>query len=233
MPFARRKRKGIKRRPRVRRVREGPQMGAPLVRVHWNRQKRVAQNLTRDCRWFKHVDTIATITPQGWLRYRMSPDHAPDINQYVQFTKYGSLFEEYKIIKMSITFIPAHVGSESLTTDSSGTLQPTFVRGNVVTWVDPQGDSTPVSAIQSVMGRPSARIHNPRRAVRLHLDRPPSGYPLWGKLDTAGLVSTKDTWQGDLNIFGTGFTTPSAVATPVFYYVVSAYKVLFRSRQNT
>lgn len=227
MPF-----KIKRKRPRRKRRRGGNTMAAPLVRVNWNRSRRVAQNLTRDCRWFKFVDTIATITAQGWLRYRMAPDFAPNIEQYIQFSKYGSLFEEYKIIKMSCTFIPAHVGSESLTTDSGGTLQPTFVRGNVVTWVDPQGDSTPVTAIQTVMGRPSARIHNPRRTVRLSLDRPPTGYPLWGKLSETGTVSTPDTWVGDLNMFGTGFTPPGVVATPVYYYVVSAYKVLFRSRQN-
>lgn len=210
----------------------GRRMAAPLTRPVWTRSRRVAQNLTRDCRWFKYIDTIATVTPQGWLRYRLNPGTAPDLEQYIQFQKYASLFEEYKILKMTALFIPAHVGSESLTTDSSGTLQPTFIRGNVVTWVDPQGDSGPVSNMITVMGRPSARLHDPRKKIRISLDRPPSGYPTWGRLSPAGLVTVPDTWSGEIRMFGQGFMPPSGTNIPAYYYVITYYKILFRSRQN-
>ena len=134
-----------------------------------------------------------------------------------------------------VKFYPAHVGSESIVDDDqAGTWAPRFYRGNLVTWCDPQADSTGVTNILDVMGKPSAKIHNPRHFVKRWIDRPRSGFPTWGKTDPAGQIAVQDSWQGMIRLFGQGFTptTQSHPQFTTFYYAEVLYKILFRSRHD-
>lgn len=242
MPF-RRRFGGFRRR--FRRKGFGQSYGPPMRRPRWTRRRRVAQNLTRDCRWFKSVDTIVSQTPQGWLRYQLKPIQASVLASQ-PFEKIATIWEEYKVLKIITKFYPANIGGESLTSQDGAqpnpnSLIPTFARGNVVTWVDPQGDDGPVTNIISVMAKASARIIQPRRFHKRYLNRPRSGYPTWGRLTTAavgqpGSIQTLDTWQPAIRLFGENFqppNTPPGSGSPIFYYVEVLYKILFRSRQES
>lgn len=238
MPYFRRRRFGGFRRKFKRRG--FGNYGPPMRRPKWTRRRRVAQNLTREVRWFKGVGALNTETPQGWLRFTMAPNQGgfTNIEQAIQFTKFGSIWEEYKVLKMIARFTPSHVGSESIVDDGAQPATnwaPRFYRGNVVTWCDPQGDSAGITNIISVMGKPSARIHQPRHFIKRWLDRPRSGYPTWGTLNQNGTINAPDPWNGSIRLFGEGFTPPQ-VANPnlqVYYYVEILYKVMFRSRHDT
>lgn len=236
MPFGHRRFGRFRRRPHFRRHR-GTRVGPALHRTRWTRGKRVAQNLTREVRWFKTVNTISTTTSNGWLKFNVQADSADcSLQETLQFTKYGTIWDEYKILKVVAKFYPAHVGSESVVSEAaSQTLAPRFFRGNVVTWIDPQGDSQLVTNIISVMGKPSAKLSNPRRFLKRWMDRPRSGYPTWGHLDPQGIIQTKDPWNGQIRLFGEGFT-PQPLAEPnlqVYYFAEVLYKILFRSRQES
>ncbi len=237
MPYFRRRRFNFTRRRR----RGGfGNFGPSMRRPRWTRRKRVAQNLTREVRWFKSVGSLNTETPAGWIRFTMSPNAGgfTNIEQAIQFTKFGSIWEEYKVLKMIARFTPAHVGTESIVDDGAvpGTnWAPRYYRGNLVTWVDPQGDSSGITNIISVMGKPSARLHQPRHFIKRWLDRPRSGFPTWGTLNPNGTVNNPDGWNGMIRAFGESFTPPQ-VTNPnlqVFYYVEILYKVMFRSRHDS
>lgn len=213
--------------------------GPPMRRPRWTRRRRVAQNLTREVRWFKRVASVNTVTPQGWLRYTVNPSSAPTtLQEAIQFTKFGSIWEEYKLLKMIVKFYPAHLGSESLVTPigpaGPGQWEPRFYRGNVVSWVDPQGDSQAITNIVLVMGKPSARLHQPRHFIKRWLDRPRSGYPTWGTIAQDGIIQNPDPWNGMIRLFGEGFSPPqqSEPDLQVYYYAEVLYKVMFRSRQD-
>lgn len=212
-------------------------VGPPMRRPRWNRRRRVNQNLTREVRWFKTINEIDTSTPNGYLRFNAQQDGADAaLQETIQFTKYGTIWDEYKILKVIMKLYPAHVGSESVVSEAgSATFAPRFYRGNMVSWIDPQGDSSGVTNIITVMGKPSAKLHNPRRFVKRWMDRPRSGYPTWGTLSPTGQIVNMDPWNGQIRVFGEGFTPPgqSEDSLHVYFYAEVLYKVLFRSRQDT
>lgn len=238
MPYHYRRRNFGARR-RFRRTGGFGRVGPSFRRPTWTRRRRVAQNLTREVRWFKGVGFLRADNA-GILRFTMSQNSAQSLlSDAVQFTKYATIWEEYKILKMMVKFYPARVGSESLTHDANPgpgiDIQPLFYRGDAVTWVDPQGDSSAVNAVIEVMGKPSAKIVNARRFHKRWLDRPKSGYPTWGKLTQGGGIALPDPWDGMIRMFGDNFSPPGPAGQPyttIHYWTNTFYKVLFRSRQD-
>lgn len=214
-------------------------VGPSMRRPKWTRRRRVAQNLTREVRWFKGVGFLRA-DDNGLIRFTMSQNSTDTLlTNASQFTKYASIWEEYKILKMMVKFYPARVGSESLIYDTAPgpptNLQPLFYRGDAVTWVDPQGDSQLVNAVVEVMGKPSAKIINTRHFHKRWLDRPRSGYPTWGHLSQAGGVLTPDPWNGMIRMFGDNFSPPGPPGQPyttIHYWTNVFWKVLFRSRHD-
>ncbi len=187
-----------------------------------------AQNMTTEVRWFKRVDTL-TSNPAGNIRIVYDQSDLPLLRQWELFAQ---IWEEFKILKIVVSLVPANIGGESFQTQSATTPIVLFRRGNIVSWIDP---NTPTQAvipnIESVMGRPSARIFQPRRFHKRWMTRP-RGYPKWGTIDNNGLVATPDEWVGSINIFGQNFTPPQAPGSQAFFYVTTTMKVVFRSRQD-
>jgi len=215
--------------------RRGVKTGAPLVRNHFTRSKRIQQNLTRDVRWFKEVRTI-TSNFAGNFRQVYSPANIINCDDWI---KWASIWEEYKVLLVSVKFLPAAVGSESLQESTPPPAIPgpeaTFRRGNVVTWVDQGELDTPVgpNLIQKLIVKPSARLIPPRRFHKRYVQRP-YGNPEWGRLDDDGQVTLPDSWEDSrIQIFGENFTPLQGAGNQQYYYVMISYKVVFRGRQST
>lgn len=230
MPYTKRAR--TKKRNHYRRPYARPQYGPALRRTTWTRRRRVQQNLTRDCRWFKEVRTIQS-NDSGNFRELFAPTN---IDNCLDFPNWAKIWEEYKVLKVVVKMIPAAVGSESLQenfpqdNDVPG-ARATFKRGDCITWVD-QGDLDEPTTFSRIIIKPSARLIQPRRYHVRWIDRP-KGNPNWGRIDTTGIVTLPDEW-GDtrIQLFGTRFTPSNAAGNQIWYYVTVAYKVIFRGRQE-
>jgi len=227
MPY---KKRGYSKRYRKR----GTKTGAPLTRNKWTRSKRVGQNLTRDVRWFKSVRTI-TSNDNGNFRQIYQPG---DITDCFDWAKWASIWEEYKVLQVVVKFLPSAVGSESLQEAPNPATVPgnqaTFKRGNAVTWVDQGELDVPggLQAIQRIIVRPSARLISTRRYHKRYINRP-NGNPSWGRLDPDGTIAINDEWvDSRIQIFGENFTPLSAAGGQNWYYVMIAFKVIFRGRQD-
>lgn len=226
-----RQRKHTRRRTR----RRTTKTGAPLRGVRWNRSKRVQQNLTRDVRWFKEVRTIQS-NVNGNFRQVYSP---PNIVNCDDWNKWAQIWEEYKVLQVTVKFLPAAVGSESLQEGISPPPVPsneaTFKRGNVVTWIDQGELDVPggPNVIQQLIVKPSARLIQPRRYHKRYINRP-YGNPEWGRLDDTGAITLPDSWEDSrIQIFGENFSPLTGAGNQQYYYVMISYKVVFRGRQST
>ena len=210
-----------------------PSYGAPLVRNRWTRRKRVQQNLTRDVRWFKEVRTLQS-NASGNFRELFRPG---DVDNCLDFNNWAKIWEEYKVLQVTVRMHPAAVGSESLQEkfpqpgDDTPGARATFKRGDVITWVD-QGDLDAPTDFQRIIIKPSAKLLQPRRFHKRYINRP-YGNPNWGQLDTDGTISLGDEWNDTrIQVFGTNFTSSAAAGNQIWYYITVAYKVVFRGRQE-
>lgn len=213
-----------KRRGRSKSKRRGSRRG-------WTRKKRVGQNLTRDVRWFKVVKSI-TSNAAGNFREVYNPNQ---VDECFDFENWAKIWEEFKVVKMIVRFMPSSVGSESLQegTDTGGfpSNRATFKRGDTITWVD-QGSLDAPTNFNSVIIKPSARMVNPRYFHKRWADRP-KGNPTWGQLDSDGSISLPDEWNDTrIQIFGTNFSPITDPGDQTYYYVVQMFKVIFRGRQE-
>lgn len=225
-----------KRKPYLRRRRQA-RTGAPITRApRLTRKLRVYNNLTRDCRWFKHVKFI-TSDPDNIGRF--SQIYRPGlVTECLDFQNWGRCWEQYKVLQVSVHFIPAAIGSESLQQgfqDGNGfpTNIATFKRGEVVIYMD-QGAQDPVEPdFARLITKPSARLYSARQRVRRFMTRP-RGNPEWGEFSSQdGTVQQSDSWSDSyLHIQGQNFTPLSAPGNQLWYWVQINYKVLFRGRQR-
>lgn len=207
----------------------GAPLGRPPRRTFKNRQQ---QNITRLVVYLKNVQAVTT-NLQGEINWAIN---ANTVAVTGDFAIYGKLYNEYKILKISVKMIPANVGHESTVIQVppvTGTLIPNFYRGNAVTWVETDVASptpTPGSIID-VINKSSARLIQPRRTHFRWIDRP-KGYPEWGKLDLNGGVTTADKWVTQLRLFGENFAPIQLPGSQNYFYNMITFKVLFRSRQE-
>lgn len=230
MPYFRRNR--FRRfRPRFRRrMRRG--VGAPLGRApRWNYSQRKQQNLTRMVVHLKQVQLVSSDL-NGVINWGINSLSAPVTGD---FQTYGSLYNEYKVLKVSAKIIPANVGGESavIGPNPGGQFIPNFIRGDAVTWVstDEVFPYPTPNAINDVLNRSSARLIQPRRIHYRWINRA-RGFPNWGKLNSAGAPTFDDTWQASLRMYGNGFTPVNIPGSQVFFYIQVTFKCLFRSRQE-
>lgn len=189
--------------------------------VIYNRPRRVAQNIQKGVRWFKQTGEIDS-NLQGKIYYNYN---ANGIFPIRGFNNECRNWEQFKVLKVIIKWIPASVGSES-------TAPNLFRRGNMVTFIDqPPIDNAPPSSIPQVMNLPSARLAQPRRFMKRWMSRPRGGNTnVWTLIDHAADGTpqfTNDSWQTQLKIYGDNFGTGGTL--PYFYYEV-LYKVVFRCR---
>ena len=225
------------------RRRYGNPYGAPVRRPRWNRRKRVAQNLTREVRWFKSAQSIQTVNnPSGQIR-DVTRTNNLTVDDLIQFQKFGTIWEQYKVLKLMVKFYPVNNGGESLQSGAAiGTFAPRFFKGTVVTWCDPTPPADPgPSDILVTMGKPSARIASGNRFIKRWIDRPRSGFPEWGTLGGNGVINpaSPDSWVGSIYLFGENFTGANPAVTappnmdqPTYYYKEVLMKIMFRSRQE-
>lgn len=194
------------------------------------KRMRRMQGLTTTVQWFKRVQTIASNTA-GLLSATESSVNVASVDD---FKTYGSLYSQYKVLKMICRFYPANVGGESMQVFTAPGPQnglPQFQRGNTLTYC---GKSPLVATIESLIVRPSARLFNPRRFHKRWIDRPKSGYPEWGELNTVGVPTVTDEWddESEIHLIGDNFTPVQAPGQQNYFYLVTLWKVIFRSRQE-
>lgn len=193
----------------------------------FTKTRRIAQNLTRNFQWFKRVQTVASDTAGniGISELATNVDSVPD------FTTYGTLYSQFKVMKMIVKLFPANVGGESMQVTAAGGL-PQFQRGNAVTYCGKVVQ--PGISIPDLIGKPSARLFNTRRYHKRWVNRPKSGYDTWGELSTTGGVSVADEWDDESGIHmqGENFTPVQAPGQQNYFYVMTLWKVVFRARQE-
>ena len=232
MPFITRRRYGRRHRRRTH-YRHGMsrnyRVGASMSRPRFTRRKRVGQNLTREIKWFKRVQAITSDTAGniGFDVSSVNVDTVPD------FITYGTLYSQYKVLKVMCKFFPSNVGGESLQIINTGAGQsfPLLQRGDALTYTGKPAVTG--LGIADIIQRSSARLIQPRRFHKRWVDRA-YGYPTWGELNPSGGVVTPDPWDDESNItmIGENFTPTQAPGQQNFFYVMTLWKVLFRSRQE-
>ena len=216
------------RRKFTRRRRPITTVGAPLLRApRWRRPQRVGQNLTRNVFWFKETGPIE-VSPEGVLTKRIAPSQVSGVSA---FLNYARSYEQFKVLKLVVKYIPASVGSEAVNPNL-------FHRGNVVTWIDqpPLAGSAPAS-INEVMALPSAKLHQPRRYMKRWINRPRGGRTNdWTYIDhteDGDPAVEAEKWVSTINLYGDNFGTgpfPGTGAVPPYYFIEIWWKVLFRCR---
>lgn len=206
----------------------GRRVGAPLTRTRWTRRKRVQQNLTRSVQWFKSVQAITSDTNGNIGNSELTS------NVYTNddFTTFGTLFRQFKILKVLVKYYPSNVGGESMQVSVGQGPSPGFPmlqRGDCLTYCG--SVAPPASGITDVITRSSARLVQPRRFHKRWIDRP-RGYMEWGETNTTGGVTTADPWIDGIHMLGENFTPVQVPGQQNFFYVMTLWKVLFRSRQE-
>lgn len=234
MPYKKSYRRKSSRRRRGKRSYRG--VGAPIGRrPPMTRALRVQQNLTRDCRWFKRIWEVVTVSDSaGKFNYVFQPS---DVTGCLDFLKWGQCWEQFKVLSFAIRLLPVAVGSESLIKSSGGpgpvTLTPLYLRGNTITYLD-QGESDPVPpTLGDMIVRPSARLVASRRPHKRWASRP-QGNPEWGDFEPDGTIGSLDDWTDTrIRLYGEGFSVPDDPTAQLrYFYVTEYFKVLFRGRQQ-
>lgn len=167
------------------------------------------------------VQRIDSVNPKGW-------------------TEAKALYDQYKVLGMTLKLFPANVGTEPTIGDSFsvpiGQPQWAINRGNHVMYIDQRKEplGTNPTSISDIINRGSARMINPRRPWTTSIWRP-KGKPLWGS--TKDITQVPDSWNGMICHFCEGGTPipNSSTGQPqtwvVFYYTLT-WKVIFRGRQS-
>jgi len=133
------------------------------------------------------------------------------------------LYDEFKVLAMSVKLFPANVGIESDTAilGSNGLL-----RGDQIVWSDQKGNVTVTAPanIQAIINQGSARLINPRNPYARTLYRA-KGNTEWGKCENPAVVP--DSWDGSVSIYGQETTN---VALRKLWYWSRTYKIIVRGR---
>lgn len=147
-----------------------------------------------------------------------------------QFVPCAALYQQFKVIGMTVKLYPANVGIEpdpsALPVGDNG-----LFRGDCVVW----GDQRPgqiaqfPTTVSAAINYGSAQIIQPRRKYKRTMFRA-TGFPDWGSTD---VPAVNDQWRGTLNLLQTN-ATPAAVGgnAPVMWYWMRTLKVIFRGRKG-
>ena len=149
---------------------------------------------------------------------------------FPQFAQVKDLYDQYKVLGITIRFFPANVGIEP---DSALFTSNALLRGTTVVWNDQRTDTgvTVPTSVTQVINNSSMRMMASRRYFSRSIFRA-KGYPAWANIQAP---ATEDSWNGSINVFVEGATpaviTPPA-QTPILFYFTVTYKVLFRGRRS-
>lgn len=223
MPFGRfRSRRRY--RPRYGRRRYRPRYGLatrPRFMSRGLRMRRQNQNSTRVF-YFRENGIISSATIPSIYNRWITQDSYPPTSPILTLQTCSKLYDQYKLLSMSVKLFPANVGDESL-----GQVSFAVVRGNCAVWSDQRFDPSlqQPTLITQVINNASCRMIHPRRGYTKTIYRP-RGYNKWGSC--AVNIGETDEWRGSIELLQTETTTP---AQPYqLWYWTRSYKVLFRSR---
>lgn len=229
MPYyPRRRRFNYRRRPRGTRYGASGLATRPRMFTRFTKMRRW-NNLSSKVFYLKESGQLVSDLAGG-IDAVFSVRDLPQI-QLQQFLSCAQLFDQFKILAMTVRFFPANVGIEP----HDAALSPTdftLLRGNAVVWSDQRpGDNVPLPAtINEVINYGSARLIQTRKAYKRTIFRP-KGYPAWGGIDPQ---FTQDSWRGTITMMARDTTPAPTVGTaPVLWYWVRTWKVLFRGRKQT
>lgn len=204
-------------------------VGAPAGRrPRMTYRRRVNQNLVRQVQWFKRVQAITSDTA-GNIGFATDSTNVGNVDDFVTF---GTLYSQFKVLKVVCKFFPANVGGESQQIITAGPGQgfPLLQRGDCLSYT---GKQSALTSIPDLINRSSARLLQPRKYHKRWVDRP-KGYPQWGELSNTGGVTTDDPWDDEsgIHMIGENFTPTQAPGQQNYFYVMTLWKVMFRSRQE-
>lgn len=192
------------------------------------RRNRYNQNLSTSSMWFKTCGDITANPANDTCYLRTNPNAVFPIPSFVNVCR-G--YEQYKVVRVVVKFYPAFVGSETTTAAPNG-----YRRGNVVTYIDqpPLNGQPSPGTIATLMGWPSAKLHQTRATIKRWMNRPSGGrYLDWAFIThptALGLpVVAPDTWDSEIVLFGDDFSTSPQSSKP-YFFVEAMFKVVFRSR---
>jgi len=133
-----------------------------------------------------------------------------------------SLYDEYKVLGISLRLFPSNVGTEPGQTFEQGILN----RGDQVIWSDQRfnGAGQVPTDIAVVLNHASARMLDPRRKYKRTLFRP-KGYPDWGSCERP--LEIPDRWDAAIQLLVNNVTPDR----PLWWYTLQ-YKVIFRGRRQ-
>lgn len=201
---------------------------------YWNKPKKSlstarSQNLSKNIFWFKKAGDIKA-SPTGEIYLQITPG---EVFQCPAFVNMCRNYEQYKVLRVIAKYYIAYGGSESTTQLATG-----YKRGNVVTWIDqPPLQTQPLAGgITTIMGFPSAKLHQSNRTIKRWMSRPSGGHVSdWNYIThptALGLpVIENDDWTSVIKIFGDNFGVPGGTGiNKPYFFVEYTYKVIFRSK---
>lgn len=188
---------------------------------------RRAQNISKMTMWFKRVQAMTSDT-NGNIGFSVLGGNVDTVDDFVTF---GTLYSQFQVRKIVCKFYPANVGGESQQTVAGGFAQ--FQRGDCASYTGKRA-ITGLNNIVGTINRGSARLMQPRRLHKRWMTRPKTGYDEWGELNNTGGVDTVDPWdlESGIHLVGENFTPTQAPGSQNFFYVITYWKVVFRSRQE-
>lgn len=218
MPYHRRYRR--RRRRCVRGLATVPRMmPSSLARQRWN-------NASSKTFFIKDSGTLITDLT-GSIQRKWS---VQDVYSVPQFNTLGQLYDQFKVLAITIRLYPANVGIEPdpslLPVGSNGLL-----RGNAGVWCDqrPATVGFPGTIVQMI-NYGSAKLINPRRPYKRTMFRA-TGFNSWGGIQTAAI---NDSWRGEIKLLQVD-ATPAVVGSPppTLWYWSRTFKIIYRGRRST
>lgn len=222
MPYTRRTFRRRRRAPYTRRPRRG--YGALATRPRmmprsyaFKRHNQVATKVF----WFKINGQLSTppVVENAYYAFRTT---GLTLNPPAQLQNVFGLYDQYKVLGISLRWFPVNVGTEPGQTFEQSILN----RGDMIVWSDQRFEPNAVEPvnISEVINNASARMIDPRRRYTRSLYRP-RGEPIWGSCQQPG--NDPDPWDGAIQML-VNRATPSR---PLWYYTMT-YKVLVRGRRQ-
>lgn len=211
-PFRRRRVPGLATRPRM--------MPRTYARM---RKNQVATKVF----WFKLNGQSSTppVLDYNYFAFRtrgFTTEPGGGVSTVPQRDAIFSLYDQFKVLAISVKWFPVNVGTEPGQVLAQGILN----RGDQVIWSDQRFDDTAVLPIQisEVLNHGSARMIQPRRFQSRTMYRP-KGHPEWGSCENPQTI--QDPWNGAIQMLVNN-ATPNR---PIWYYTLT-YKVLVRGRRQ-
>lgn len=224
MPFVTRRRFRRRRAPARRRVQGLATVPRMMPRTYAMRRK---NQVATKVFWFKLNGQLSSqpILDYNYFAFRsrgFTTEPGGGASTVPQRDAIFSLYDQFKVLAISVKWFPCNVGTEPGQVLSQGI----FNRGDHVIWSDQRFDDSATIPIQisEVLNHGSARMIQPRRFQARTMYRP-KGHPEWGSCEAPQTI--QDSWNGAIQMLVNNVTP----ARPLWYYTLT-YKVLVRGRRQ-